>query len=228
MTLDTKTSAVRSPAVAMDRMYRWQHPIYDFTRKPYLLGRDQLIEALAPPFGSAVLEIGCGTARNLIAAAQRWPSVHFYGYDVSRIMIDHAKRAVQRAGLDRRITLAQGDACSFDPHETFHVAKFERIFFSYVLSMIPSWREALDAAAALLEPDASLHIADFGDQKCLGSLPRTVLNKWLAIFDVEPRIDLVAELTRIASRRALCVDLKQLYKGYSVVAALRRPGVSFF
>ena len=58
-----------SEAALMDRIYRRQRHVYDFTRKYYLLGRDELIERLAPPADSRVLEIGCGTARNLIAAA---------------------------------------------------------------------------------------------------------------------------------------------------------------
>ena len=53
-------------AELMDRVYRSQSGIYDLSRKYYLLGRDQLIEALEPPAGGRVLEIGCGTARNLV------------------------------------------------------------------------------------------------------------------------------------------------------------------
>ncbi|MEO0441817.1 MAG: SAM-dependent methyltransferase, partial [Pseudomonadota bacterium] len=55
----------------MDRVYRSQSGLYDVTRKYYLLGRDQLIRDLAPPPGGRVLEIGCGTARNLICAARQ-------------------------------------------------------------------------------------------------------------------------------------------------------------
>ena len=56
-------------AELMDRIYRRQRHLYDFTRKYYLLGRDRLIHRLSPPAGSRVLEIGCGTARNLVVAA---------------------------------------------------------------------------------------------------------------------------------------------------------------
>ena len=47
-----------SAASAMDRMYRRQRHIYDASRKFYLLGRDRVIDALAPPAGGSVLEIG--------------------------------------------------------------------------------------------------------------------------------------------------------------------------
>ena len=66
-------------AAAMDRMYRHQRHVYDLTRKFYLFGRDRLIRQLAPPRGAHVCEIGCGTARNLIALARRYPAIRLYG-----------------------------------------------------------------------------------------------------------------------------------------------------
>ena len=49
---------------------RRQRHIYDGTRRYYLLGRDRLIADLAPAPGASVLEIGCGTGRNLVLAAR--------------------------------------------------------------------------------------------------------------------------------------------------------------
>ena len=46
---------VASDAALMDRIYRRQRHVYDVTRKYYLLGRDELIEGLAPPADSRVL-----------------------------------------------------------------------------------------------------------------------------------------------------------------------------
>ena len=61
------------PRQHMDAIYRYQRYIYDATRKYYLLGRDRMLDELAPPPGGSVLEIGCGTGRNLICAARRYP-----------------------------------------------------------------------------------------------------------------------------------------------------------
>ncbi|TIM21480.1 MAG: SAM-dependent methyltransferase, partial [Mesorhizobium sp.] len=55
-------------AELMDGVYRWQRHIYDLTRKYYLLGRDRLIDGLDVPVGGTVLELGCGTGRNIILA----------------------------------------------------------------------------------------------------------------------------------------------------------------
>src|SRR5262245_896537 len=73
-------------AQAFDRMYRNQRHIYDLTRCYFLFGRDRLIRGLDPPSSGNVLEIGCGTARNLIQAARRYPAAVFYGFDISTEM----------------------------------------------------------------------------------------------------------------------------------------------
>ena len=86
-------------ALLMDRMYRRQRHIYDATRKFYLLGRDDAIAALAPGPGEAVLEIGCGTGRNLIAVARRFPQAQVFGLDVSSEMLGARARRSRAPGL---------------------------------------------------------------------------------------------------------------------------------
>lgn len=211
--------------ILMDRMYRWQRPIYDLTRKPYLLGRDRLIDSLAPPPKGAILEIGCGTGRNLIRAASVWPNARLYGYDVSPVMLEQAQRAAERAGLTGRISLAQGDATSFDPRDAFGITRFDRICFSYVLSMIPAWRDTLSNAADLLEPGAALLVVDFGNQRQMPKLASAIINSWLSLFDVTPRLELEEELTRHAERLGCASECVELYNGYAMMGALRRDNV---
>src|ERR1700733_2847143 len=85
----SRCSPIEMSAAAelMDRTYRHQRHVYDFTRKYYLLGRDPMIAELCPGDGDRVLEIGCGTGRNLTAAARRFPGAHFFGVDVSNAML---------------------------------------------------------------------------------------------------------------------------------------------
>ena len=209
-------------ALRMDRMYGWQTGIYDLTRRPYLLGRDQLIESLAPPNGSRVLEIGCGTGRNLIHAARRWPKVNFCGFDVSPVMLAKAREAIGKADLENSIRVTQADAVNF-PTMLFGEEPFQRIYFSYTLSMIPDWTAALERAAAAIPPGGSLLIADFGDQRDLPGWFRSILRRWLSIFDVTPRNDLEGVMRKLASERGLHCDFQRLYRGYAFIAALRRP-----
>ena len=209
-------------ALRMDRMYAWQTGIYDFTRRPYLLGRDQLIESLAPPNGSRVLEIGCGTGRNLIHAARRWPKATYYGFDVSPVMLSKAREAIAKADLEDSIRVTQADAVNFSTM-LFGEEPFQRIYFSYTLSMIPDWIAALERAAEAIPPGGGLLIADFGDQRDLPAWFKFLLRRWLKIFDVTPRNDLEEAMRRVARERGLQCDFHRLYRGYAFIAALRRP-----
>jgi S-adenosylmethionine-diacylgycerolhomoserine-N-methlytransferase len=205
----------------MDAIYRGQRHIYDLTRKYYLLGRDRLIDELAPPADGTVLEVGCGTARNLIQAAKAWPDARFFGLDISEAMLETARAKVAQAGLSHRIVLAQGDATAFDPAEMFGVRAFDRIMQSYTLSMIPDWTGAIGESATHLAPGGSLHIVDFGQQEGLPRWWRTLLFAWLAKFDVTPRESLQAALADVAGSR-LGKDFHPLYRGYAWGARLDR------
>jgi S-adenosylmethionine-diacylgycerolhomoserine-N-methlytransferase len=212
---------MQDAALLMDRMYRHQRYIYDLTRKPYLLGRDGLIDGLAPAQGDAVLEMGCGTARNLIRAARLYRHAQFYGVDISPVMLEQAQKSIDRAGLQGRITLGQGDAASFNAQALFGRSQFDRIFISYALSMIPSWRETLAQGLDLLTPHGSLHIVDFGDQGGLPHWFRDGLRRWLDLFDVKPRVGITHELTAEARSRGLLLSYQPLYRGYAFHAIAR-------
>ena len=177
-------------AVLMDRIYRHQRHFYDVTRKYYLLGRDRLIGRLAPPPGSRALEIGCGTARNLVRAARLYPDVEFYGVDISSEMLETARRMIVRQRLTAHIQVAQADATHFDPAILFGVPGFSRIFISYRMSMIPAWQAVIAQAYALLLPGGELHIVDFGRQERLPGAFKAGLRAWLKLFHVHPRDEL--------------------------------------
>jgi S-adenosylmethionine-diacylgycerolhomoserine-N-methlytransferase len=209
-------------AALMDRMYRRQRHIYDLSRKFYLLGRDEAIAGLNAGPGDRVLEIGCGTGRNLVKLATAYPEARLYGLDVSREMLASAAAALARAGLSRRIALGQGDAMAFDPQALFGCAEFERVMISYALSMIPPWREALGQALDVLAPGGSLHLVDFGDGAGLPGPFRTGLRGWLAAFDVIPRDDLAAALAALSAERGLTCEIETRFRGYAALAVARR------
>lgn len=188
-------------AALMDDVYRWQRHIYDLTRKYYLFGRDRLIEGLDAKPGGRVLEVACGTGRNLAKVGKAWPGVRLYGVDISAEMLKSARAAVGKGAR-----LAEGDACSFDPQALLGEPAFERIVLSYSLSMIPDWETALDHAAGLLAGGGALHVIDFGD---LSGLPRpfqTIILAWLARFHVEPRKDMPRVAARVAKARGLRLE----------------------
>lgn len=209
-------------AILMDRMYRYQRYIYDITRKPYLLGRDQMIEGLKPPAGASILEIGCGTGRNLIKAAQTYPRTIGFGLDVSAEMLETARASIQRNGMGTRIKIALADATDFDPIALFLRAKFDRVFISYSLSMIPVWQQVLAESAKKISAGGSLHIVDFGQCEGLPKWAKALLCGWLRQFDVFPRADLAKVAAQIAQTEGLHMSVTHPLKGYAVLIVLSR------
>lgn len=218
----TATGHVAGHAALMDGVYRRQRHVYDATRKYYLLGRDRLIAGLDVHPEGTVLELGCGTGRNLLLAARRYPQARFYGIDISEAMLATARRNIGAEKAASRIALAAGDATAFDPEELFERAMFDRIYFSYALSMIPDWEKAIAMAVDSIAIGGSLHIVDFGAQENLPRWSRALLRAWLSKFHVEPRTMLAAELASQAERIGGRIEFTPLYRGYAWHAVLRR------
>ena len=202
-------TAGTSHAALMDEVYRGQRHIYDLTRKYYLFGRDTLIEGLAARPGMRVLEVACGTGRNLAKVGKAWPGARLFGLDISSEMLKSA-----RAALGAEVRLGEGDACAFEPNALLGEPAFERIVLSYSLSMIPDWEGALDHAAGQLADGGQLHVVDFGDLQGLPRPFQTLLRGWLARFHVKPRGALPAAAARIAHARGLRLESRRGPLGY--------------
>ena len=183
-------------AALMDKIYRNQLYIYDFTRKYYLFGRDRLIADLKLKPGARVVEVGCGTSRNLIKIAQAYPDAKLFGLDASAEMLLTSAKAIERAGLGHRIKLVQAYAEHLTPGLFGEQAPFDAAIFSYSLSMIPDWKQSLNAARAALAPDGRVHVVDFGDLTGLGAIGERLLRGWLGLFHVAPREDLLQTIEK--------------------------------
>lgn len=220
------TNAHSGQAALMDGVYRHQRHVYDLTRKYYLLGRDHLIAELDVPAGGSVLEIGCGTGRNLLKAMNRYPNASWYGLDISAEMLATARASLARHAPSAPVELAAADAAAFDAQALFGTEKFDRVYVSYALSMIPDWRQALAQAADCVADGGSLHVVDFGQQEQLPRWFRATLRSWLAKFHVEPRAELFSALGDVAARiggRAHGLPLYRGYAWYAVLDAAAKP-----
>ncbi|MBZ0164093.1 MAG: methyltransferase domain-containing protein [Notoacmeibacter sp.] len=217
------TAALGDHGRLMDGIYHRQRLIYDATRKYYLLGRDALIAGLDVQRGGSVLEIGCGTGRNLIAVGRHYPQARLYGIDISTEMLKSARAALHRAGLEDRARVTPGDATAFDTEAAFGTADFDRVFISYSLSMIPDWRLALQQAASVLAPGGQLHVVDFGQQERLPRWFRSTLHVWLAKFHVTPRGDLEGAMREIAGRIGGTLEFASPYRDYARLGVIRAP-----
>ena len=207
----------------MDGIYRYQRFVYDPLRKCFLVGRDRLIERLEPRPGERVLEVGCGTARNLLKLQRGHSNVALYGLDASSEMLKTAGAKLRRRGLERAIVLRRELAEDLDCRGTFGLDEpFDKIFFSYALSMMPSWRPALDAALRNLRSGGTLHVVDFWDQ---GGWPRwfqACVRTCLARFHVRFRPAALECLEELAAEGGFDLQLESILWRYAYCATLTK------
>lgn len=208
-------AVAESHADLMDNVYRGQRHIYDLTRKYYLLGRDRLIREMNVPDGGTVLEIGCGTGRNLAMIGKVWPNCRLFGLDISDEMLKSAANNLDCAQLAHRASLAKGDAANFDAMDVFGRVRFDRIIFSYTLSMIPDWQGALRQALPLLSTQGSIHVVDFNMQQAMPRWFRTILLAWLRQFHVAPRVGLAEYASHLAKGSGKRYGASTPYRDYA-------------
>jgi len=167
--------------------YRWHARIYDITRWAFLFGRARIIHLAASQVDRpvSILEIGCGTGRNLAALAQRFPQTQITGLDLSSDMLERARSKVQ--GFGPRVVLLHR---AYDaPVAT--AAKFDLIVLSYSLSMInPGFAEVLRICKTDLSPAGVVAVVDFHDSRW------TWFRRWMGVNHVRMEGHLLEELDK--------------------------------
>jgi S-adenosylmethionine-diacylgycerolhomoserine-N-methlytransferase len=206
----------------MDRMYRHQRYFYDATRKFYLFGRDKLIARMDVQPGENVLEVGCGTGRNLVILAKNSPKTNFYGLDASSEMLKTAQAKINGKKA-HNVNLKVALADDFTYNDTFGLSEpFDAIYFSYSITMIPTWRESLANALENLKPGHKIYIVDFYDQKDLPAWFQRVLQVWLKQFHVQFWSDLMPHLESLEKEGLIKLDVTSVFKRYSFIAELTK------
>ena len=203
----------------MDRIYAVQRHFYDATRRYYLLGRDRLLEGLPVPAHGSVLELGCGTGRNLAVLRRLRPDLTLCGLDVSARMLETAGCTLQGHNVAlARCKAEDADLCS-------HFAQdqgFDAAIFSYVLSMIPEWEPALEAGFAALKPGGTLAVVDFWGQGGLPAWLEGAHRSWLRFFGVTIRPELLSYLRAMERQGRAHMELESIKKGYAFLAWVRK------
>ncbi len=204
----------------MERMYRPQKLIYDLTRKHYLIGRDLLIEGLDLHACQRLVDIGCGTGRNLDLIARRYPGVEPLRHRRRR---SHARAVARRLG--RRATFRRALAEQLDARRLFELeGGFDHAIFSYALSMMDDPGAAIDRALAELAPGGRLHIVDFGDMAGLPAPLARSMRAWLARFGVHHRPIVAATLAGLADNGAGRLEVLRLLGGYATLLRFTKAG----
>lgn len=206
----------------MNRTYGRMKYLYDATRPFFLAGRTALRREVVVLTPARVLEVGCGTGRNLILMAEMLPNTHFIGLDISSEMICFANSKVRQAKLNRNISLIEQEITDFALIPGVPLP--DLIVFSYSLSMIPDWQKALSFAAAMVEPTGGqVLIVDFSD---MAAWPRWLgqrLYKNLGYFNVFPRTEMINYLHSTEQFQTWSIQTHRHYGGYATTIKLQSP-----
>ena len=143
--------------------YRLHARIYDLTRWTFLRGREELIRRVAVQCQPRrILEVGCGTGKNLLHLGRLFPEAQLWGLDLSPHMLARARKKLR--GLRHRLTLTEA---AYDQPVTPN--QFDLVVFSYALSMFnPGWDTALKNACQDLSPGGVIAVVDFHDSASKG------------------------------------------------------------
>ncbi len=211
-------------AARLEAFYRPQAAHYDDTLARAPLGRDRLLQQLAPAPGSRVVELGAGTGTMLELWGARVRALGALELvDICPAMLEQARR---RAYGHPNIRVVEADASAYRaPWQA------DCVYFSYALTMIPDWVRALNNALALLKPGGKLGVVDFyvtGDEAGphrvrQGALTRWFWTQWFAHDQVRLSADHLPALHTLTDK----VHLYETRGALPYVPLLRAPHYVF-
>jgi ubiquinone/menaquinone biosynthesis C-methylase UbiE len=137
-----------------DHLSRW----YDRLEAGWeRIPREKALARLEMPYGSLVLEIGCGTGTSLLdLAGKAGPFGIVIGVDLSRGMLRVASPRIWEGNSDRSVFLVQSDALEIPLPSRI----LDAVFMSFTLELfdIPEIPLLLSECHRILKPGASLCI----------------------------------------------------------------------
>lgn len=184
----------------LESFYQGQSGDYDGFRARMLHGRDELISWLRFPPNGTWVDLGAGTGHNLFAAGDRINDLaKVMLVDLSESLLEVAAAESQRRGLSN-VEIHPIDATMLDvPDQSVDV-----VTFSYSLTMIPDWFDAIATAHRMLKPGGTIAVSDFYVSRKYadkvhrqhGWLRRTFWTLWFASDNVYLSGDQLAMLHR--------------------------------
>jgi len=174
MNLDAARKSGARAGSPLERYYRLHSHIYDATRWSFLFGRTAILgEAAKVAQPQRILEVGCGTGKNLVNLCRLFPQAAITGVDLSETMLAVARR--KTAALGPRVRLLHG---AYSP--AFQDDRpCDLILFSYALSMFnPGFAEAIATAQRDLAPGGHIAVVDFHDTRL------RLFERWMGVNHV--------------------------------------------
>lgn len=161
-------------AARLEAFYAGQARDYDAFRERLLPGRRELVAHLPLRPGGVWVDLGGGTAFNLLSAGPSLASLaRVIVLDLTASLLEIARRRVHAQGWTN-VSLVRGDAT--DAPLPDGIADI--VTCSYALTMIPDWRKALDEALRLLKPGGTFGAVDFHVSPRHGAVTRAFWPRW--------------------------------------------------
>lgn len=163
-----------SHRIKLQRYYKFHSGIYDATRWSFLFGRQKLLWELPElPPRPRILEIGCGTGKNIQILEYLYPDATIVGIDLSEDML---KKARLKSECSKRVSLIN---CRYGADKQ-DLEAFDLVLLSYSLTMIGDQIEKiLQQIHEDLKPTGFIAAVDFHNT------PFNWFRRWMAANHVE-------------------------------------------
>jgi phosphatidylethanolamine/phosphatidyl-N-methylethanolamine N-methyltransferase len=181
------------------KVYRRWAPVYDATFGRIVEAGVKEAAKHINQFSGRLLDVGVGTG---LALPQYGPQLRVTGIDLSRAMLDRARKRVEKSGKGNVEALLEMDATSL----AFGDNSFDVAVAMYVVTVVPDPARVMHELARVLKPGGRLIIVNhFSVDKGLrgaiekGMGPHASKIGWRAEFPVETIM--VSDRLRLADKR---------------------------
>lgn len=184
----------------VENYYRYHSRIYDATRWSFLFGRDTILDMIPDlPSQPRIIEIGCGTGKNIERLEYHFPDAGIIGVDLSEEML---KVAGDKLGNASQIELCNArygsDDLNLDPADL--------ILFSYSLTMFGDEIENIFGQICRdLKSNGYIAVVDFN----------TSSFQWFRTWMSVNHVDLSGHLLPLLNKyfRPIETEIHKAYKG---------------
>lgn len=162
-------------AERLDSFYGPQASLYDGFREKFLHGRREMVERLPLSPGAIWVDLGCGTGSNLEYVSERVAALsQVYLVDLSEALLAIAQKRIDSKGWSN-VGIVRDDVSKWSLGEN----SVDIVTFSYSLTMIPDWFDALLQAKRMLKPGGFIGVADFYVSRKYPEAGRAKHRRWI-------------------------------------------------
>jgi ubiquinone/menaquinone biosynthesis C-methylase UbiE len=214
----SRSGFVRQPLDTVIARYSRVAPLYRYLEWTILLApgfRRRAVQRLELRPGQRVLEVGCGTGRNLRLLSDGVGSGgKVIGVDATPSMLAQARKLIGRHCLTN-VRLVQADAAQLELDEQVDVA-----YFSLSYSVMPDRDASLDRAWEALRPGGLLAIMDAGiPDSRLGRVLGPAAEVVATVFPGDPYSRPWEDLRRLSPT----VETQRFQSDLYFVCSVRKP-----